>query len=211
MSTKQIVATAGSAVIVVVLITLAAFFGTSDRPPNQSDSESLQANAQAPEFTLKNYDGESVSLEDFDKPITIINIWASWCPFCTDELPDFAKLRQEYPEQIDVIAINRGEDRQTAKNFTDQRDITDDMTFLLNPSESYYQKIGGFAMPETLFLGDSKNIFKHHRGPLSFAEMKDIIDKQLTAPSESASRGDSYGCSGGQCQTTSSSSTNHGN
>lgn len=211
MSTKQVLATAGSAIIIIILITLAASFSTSDGSSDQTDNSSVQTNAQAPQFSLKNYAGDSVSLSDFDKPVTVINIWASWCPFCTDELPDFAELQQAYPNQVDVIAVNRGEDRQTAKSFTDQRNITDDITFLLDPKESYYQEIGGFAMPETLFLGEDKKIFKHHRGPLSFDEMKAIIEKQLNTSDKSANRGQIQDCSSGQCVTINSTSTNHGN
>lgn len=211
MSAKQILITAGAAAVGITLITLAVSFGTPDKSTSEAEDPNLQTNTQAPEFSLQDYDGNTVSLDDIDKPITVINVWASWCPFCTDELPHFAKLQESFPEQVEVVAINRGENKQTAKSFTDQRNLSEKLTFLLDPSESYYQKIGGFAMPETLFVDANNNIFKHHRGPLSFAEMKEVITKQLTAPSESVSRGESYGCSGSECQTTSSSSTNHGN
>lgn len=211
MSSKQILTTIGTAVTLILVITLAVSFSGTGTTQNQPGSQNAQTAAHAPGFSLKNYSNEIITLDDFDTPITVINLWASWCPFCTDELPDFAELQETYPDQIEVVAINRGEDREAAKSFTDQRGITDDMTFLLDPDESYYKKIGGFAMPETLFLGPNKNIVRHHRGPLSLQDMKDIVDKQLSVPNESVSRGDSYGCSGGQCQTTSSPSTDHGN
>jgi len=63
----------------------------------------------APDFSLEDLDGNMVSLSDFRGQNLVINSWATWCPFCVTELPDFAALQKEFGDQIVVIAINRQE------------------------------------------------------------------------------------------------------
>jgi len=69
-------------------------------------------------LTLKDYKGNNISLKSFAGTPTIINSWAVWCPFCRDELPDFAKLQSEFNGQLDIISIDREESLENAKGFT---------------------------------------------------------------------------------------------
>lgn len=209
MSTKQITILLTAVVIAGGIIF--ASTGLQNSGQNNPITSSNHNAGNAPSFSLPNYDGETVTLAEQTAPLTVVNIWASWCPFCTDELPDFARLQKEYPEKVKVIAINRGESRSQAKSFTDKKGITQDLTFLLDPDESYYQRMGGFAMPETLFVDKNGTILRHHRGPLEFSQMKDIVDKQLQVRQEGTSQGSSLGCEDGQCRANSSSTSKHGN
>lgn len=153
-------------IVLTLIITGAYFIFTSETRPNDL----------APSFSLEDYSGVVVSSSNFDGTIQVINVWSSWCPFCVKELPDFVRLQKEFPD-IAVIAINRGESLETAKDFTDNLGISDRMTFLVDEESSYYKSIGGFSMPETLFVDEDGNIFLHKRGPMTFEEMKEIINQ----------------------------------
>jgi len=102
----------------------------------------------------------------------VINSWAPWCPFCIDELPDFTTLQGEFGDQIIVIAVNRKESLSVSKKFSDELGVTNNMTFLLDPKDSFYQSIGGFSMPETLLVDREGNIRIHKRGPMPLSEMR---------------------------------------
>ncbi len=128
---------------------------------------------------MTDYDGKTVSLEDFNDQILIINSWASWCPFCNKELQDFLIAEQEYQGKIKVIAINRGESLEQAKRFSDQLWVSDRLTLLLDPKDSFYQAIGGFTMPETVFVGSARKILDHKRGPVDLDEIREKIDRLL--------------------------------
>ena len=66
----------------------------------------------------------------------VINAWAAWCPFCKDELPDFAAVQQEFAGDVVFIAIDRAEPLSVAKRYTDELGVTDDMIFLLDPKDT---------------------------------------------------------------------------
>lgn len=127
--------------------------------------------------SLIDYEGNEVFLEDFRGISLVINSWAVWCPFCREELSDFAELQKEFDDQITVIAIDRQESLSKAKGFTDELSITNDMLFLLDPSDSFYKSIGGFSMPETIFVNSSGEIIVHKRGPMELREMREHANK----------------------------------
>lgn len=131
-------------------------------------------------LTLKDYAGNEVNLAQQGKPL-VVNSWASWCPFCRQELPDFATLQKEFPG-IAVIAIDRQESLSTAQQYSDQLGVTGKLTLLLDPSDSFYKAIGGFSMPETIFVDRGGAIVFHKRGPLTIEEMRQKLSDLKLAP-----------------------------
>jgi len=109
----------------------------------------------------------------------VINSWAAWCPFCAKELRDFADIQQEFKDQVVIIAVDRTESLGVAKKFTDKLGVTDRLIFLLDPNDSFYQAIGGFAMPETIFVDSKGNITEHKRGPMNQVEIRQKVQKLL--------------------------------
>jgi len=87
------------------------------------------------------------------------------------------KLQQEFSEEITVIAIDRDESLEKTKSYTDDLGITDDLIFLLDPGDSFYRSLGGFTMPETIFVDGKGNILFHKRGPMTFDDMKSKVQE----------------------------------
>lgn len=134
---------------------------------------------KTPDFALQDYNGKTVKLADFTGKPLVINSWAAWCPFCRQELADFAAVQKEFGDQVVIIAIDRAEPLETAKNFSDELGVTETLVFLLDPADSFYQSIGGFSMPETIFIDKSGNIVDHKRGQMEAAEIRQRIKKIL--------------------------------
>lgn len=66
---------------------------------------------KAPDFTLKNTEGEEVSLSDFSGKIVLIEWFTTWCTKCREAFPEikpyFNKINKEYAEKdVVVMAIN---------------------------------------------------------------------------------------------------------
>ena len=175
--------------VVVALIVGVLFFVVSNKvAPDQAVSEAVpsqvapdqntspdrgQCNFDEPFFgiTVVDYEQNDVQLSDFSGRPLVINSWAVWCPFCKKELADFDALQEEFPQDITVIAIDRQESLKKAKGFTDEIGITEKMLFFLDPTDSFYKSIGGFSMPETIFVNETGTIVVHKRGPMDLEEM----------------------------------------
>lgn len=150
------------------------FFGAQEQSiqTSKNDLENLAA------IELRDFDEQTVSLGAYEGKPLVVNAWAVWCPFCKQELPDFAALQQEFPD-ISVIAIDRAESPSAVHSYIDGLGIADKMTYLLDPDDAFYRAIGGFSMPETVFLDTGGAIVFHKRGPMTLEEMRAAVNQYL--------------------------------
>jgi len=77
----------------------------------KSESPSTQPLAvvgrPAPDFALSRLDGEIVRLSDFKGKVVFLNIWATWCSPCREEMPSMEKLYQEMKGQpFEILAVS---------------------------------------------------------------------------------------------------------
>jgi thiol-disulfide isomerase/thioredoxin len=172
----------GVILLVVAVGLLTGWFGLAGGANQSGDANGQQAPA-APGVTLTSMSGEPVSLADSQGTIRVINFWASWCPFCREELPALATLQQEYSDRVTVLAINRKESRQRAQSYIDKHDLNGKLTFLLDPEDAYYKQVGGFAMPETLFIDEQGRISQHVRGPMTLDELRTQVERMIDSQS----------------------------
>ena len=171
----------------IIIIAGALFFVSSNRtidtdtPPARLSTNTIQSDFdQFAYISLVSYEGNTVSLADFQGKPLVINSWAVWCPFCREELADFAELQKEFGDRITVIAIDRQEPLEKAKGYTDELGITNDIIFLLDSSDSFYKSIGGFSMPETIFVNEDGDIVVHKRGFMDLREMREHTNKIIS-------------------------------
>lgn len=145
--------------------------------PKQTERQTQSE--RAPDFSLQDYNRKTVGLIDFSGQPLVINTWASWCPFCNKELFDLSAIQQELKDQVVIIAINRAEPAASAKKFLEDSEISQTLIYLDDPNDSFYQSIGGFAMPETIFVDKDGFIRDHKRGPMDLDEIRARIQKIL--------------------------------
>lgn len=155
------------AVLVGVIIVI-FFLRRRDRP----DNSALLPTRTVPDIALQYPQGGEVRLSDFRGKFLLVNTWASWCPFCLKELPDFISLKKEYGDDFMILAVNRGEKSEIVKKYTEDLKLGNTLTVLLDPNDALYKEIGGFSMPETIFVDTEGMIREHKRGPMTLEEMR---------------------------------------
>lgn len=130
----------------------------------------------APTFTLENLDGEVVSLEDYRGKNIIVNFWASWCPPCKEEMPDFQKYYTENKDNdFAILAINAGESKAIATKFMEENGYN--FPVLLDTATEVGNNYMVSGIP-TSFIIDKEGIIRNIKvGPLSYPEMKQIFEE----------------------------------
>lgn len=163
-------------VVPVAIVLVAGVWFSLQKSNVVSEREGIESPAvsgeQVPDISLTDYEGKTIRLADFSGKPLVINTWAVWCPFCVKELADFATVQKEFGDRVAIVAIDRAESRDVAKEFTDGLGISNDLVFLLDSSDSFYQAVGGFSMPETLFVKPDGTIHFHKRGPMTVQEIR---------------------------------------
>jgi thiol-disulfide isomerase/thioredoxin len=61
-----------------------------------------------PEVTFEDADGQQVSLADFRGQVVVLNLWATWCAPCRDEMPSLDRLQAEHGagDDLEVVALS---------------------------------------------------------------------------------------------------------
>jgi peroxiredoxin len=93
----------------------------------QSDFSTVpvQVDFPAPELTLTDIQGEQHSLADYRGQVVLVNLWATWCPPCKEEMPALQALYNKYVEDgFVIIAINDGDPTPDVLQFVKDYQLT---------------------------------------------------------------------------------------
>ena len=129
------------------------------------DSQALIGQS-APDFALTTVDGQTMSLSDHTGQIVLINFWATWCPSCVTEMPDYEQVYQQYQPEFVVLGVNLQESSSQVQQYADGLGLT--FPVLLDGDGSVtthqYQITG---MPGSILIDRQGRIFYRHIGPMS--------------------------------------------
>jgi len=69
-----------------------------------------QVNFAAPELTLTDSKGVTHSLADYHGQVVLVNLWATWCPPCKEEMPTLQTFYNKHVDQgFTIVAVNDGD------------------------------------------------------------------------------------------------------
>lgn len=120
---------------------LAGFVPTPGRPP-------------APDISFSDAAGNSLSLADFRGRVVLLNLWATWCIPCVEEMPALDRLAASQPvEDFAVVAVSmdRG-GMNVVEPFLAQHGITT-IKPLLDPGGRAIAAIGARGLPTSILIG----------------------------------------------------------
>jgi cytochrome c biogenesis protein CcmG/thiol:disulfide interchange protein DsbE len=109
-----------------VLIAASAYF-IFQGVPVQTDSLTIpvKVNYSAPELTLLDTQGSPRSLSDYRGQVVLVNLWATWCPPCKEEMPALQSFYNKYRDQgFVIVAINDGDPKADVLQFVDDYKLT---------------------------------------------------------------------------------------
>lgn len=115
-------------VLLGALVSLAGCANAADSAQTGQAEGGTQVQ-QATDVTLKTLDGQTKKLSDLRGSPVIMSFWASWCPYCIEEMPDLRQIKEDYPN-VEVLLVNCGEDAQTVQSYAD--DLGGNMTWVLD-------------------------------------------------------------------------------
>lgn len=129
----------------------------------------------APNFTLDNLNGESVSLEDYRGKIVFINFWATWCPPCRKEMPDLNKLYLDNKEKdFVVLAVDVGETKSQVAKFIEEGGYQ--FPVVLDRNSDVATRYFVTGIPKTVVV-DEEGIIRFVKiGMMVYPEMNQILE-----------------------------------
>jgi peroxiredoxin len=141
----------------------------------------------APEFSLKDANGQTVHLADYRGKVVLLDFWATWCGPCKIEIPWFMEFETQFKDQgFAVLGVSMDEDGWAAiKPYV--RDRKMNYRVLLGDDKVSTSYGGLDALPTTLLIDREGNIASVHEGvSMGKEEFKNAIVQLLGSPSVSA-------------------------
>lgn len=133
---------------------------------------------RAEDFNLKDIDGNDVRLSDYSGKVILLNFFATWCPPCRGEMPDFNQVFKDYGRNVVVVAVCVGnEGVPELKAFAEKNKLEFPILVDDGTAAGIYGPIR--AIPVTIVIDRYFNVVKKYIGAVSKKTMVKDIEELL--------------------------------
>jgi thiol-disulfide isomerase/thioredoxin len=148
---------------VAAFVLLASTLGAAAQPAEPDKiklGEFIPAAAPqpAPEISFADSAGNAATLADFKGKFLVLNLWATWCVPCLEEMPSLQRLQAKLGPALTVIAVSedRGGDKVVAPFVATHQ--LDKLRIYLDPSSAVSHAFAVRGLPTTLVVDTDGNV-----------------------------------------------------
>jgi thiol-disulfide isomerase/thioredoxin len=129
-----------------------------------------------PEFSLSDLSGKQRNINEWQGKVLVINFWATWCPPCMKEMPEFEAMQKEFGSkglQFIGIAID---DAEPVKEFITNKNITYPILLGEDQGTKIAHDLGNIVntVPFTVIVDKNGRVIKTHMGELERDKLLEI-------------------------------------
>jgi len=165
------------AVVAIAAAAAGLYFGTwrtQSKLPfvRASDAKSL------PELTFEDANGKPHTLADFRGKFVLLNIWATWCAPCREEMPAFAQLQRRWAARgVQFVGVSSEEAAKVAR-FGRELGINYPL-WVGEAAPELSRRLGntGGVLPHSVVLDGSGKVLEQRVGPYRDWELDAILGK----------------------------------
>lgn len=172
-------------IFVVLIGTIVLFYFYSSiskrEGPGPGGAPMARIGERAPDFMLPALGGNTVKLSDYRGQVVFLNIWASWCPPCREEMPAmealYKRLKDRPFKMLAVSIDQKGE--EFVGSFLARQGLT--FPVLLDPEGKTYKLYGLTGVPETFILDKNGIVIRKILGPQDWtnAQWLEYFDRTI--------------------------------
>jgi AhpC/TSA family. len=167
-------------IVLVLILGISIYFlnnyVVSSQTKNQS-ADNVIKNAQvgiekgdlAPDFTLKDVNGKTVTLSKLRGKKVILNFWATTCPYCKIEMPELNKFYENNKNDVVLLAIDIGEDKSVVENYLEGKGYSFDV--LLDSDAKVAMDYKVQFIPMSFFIDEKGIIRSISNGAMTYDEV----------------------------------------
>lgn len=167
----------------LMILAVVGFYTFTDQADGQGENNEftfppITVNQPAPDLTLQDLDGNQVSLSDYRGEVILLNNWATWCPPCKEEMPEFNQYYNSYKDQgFQVIAVEAGDPEQQVRAFVEETGI--DFIILLDPENLSLKTYQNQSLPNSFVIDREGNLRLAWTGAINLATLEQYVTPLL--------------------------------
>ena len=147
------------------------FATDTDLSPDASDGTDLS------DLTFDLFDGNTGTLADYEGTPLVVNFFASWCPPCVREMPEFQEVFERLGGRVAFLGLSQDQSPQDALALVETTGVTYDVGWDLDLE--VYRATGSIAMPTTAFVSPSGELLDTFAGALDAESLSELIEDAL--------------------------------
>jgi peroxiredoxin len=139
-------------IVVTLLVCVVVPAAAAVDPAKELDLIKPNRQQQAKDFRVTSLDGSGLRLADLKGKVVFLNLWATWCPPCKEEMPAMERLWRRYKDEgLVVIALSMDSGgAKTVKPYIEQSKYTYPVG--LDPKMEVAQLYGARSVPSTFII-----------------------------------------------------------
>lgn len=123
----------------------------------------VNAGEVAPGFSLKDVNGNEVTLNSLKGKVVFLTFWATWCPSCKEELPDLNTLQRKYSAKgFTVLSICIESSDSIVANYLKKHPVL--FPVLVDKEGSVAESFRFSGLPTSYLIGNDGFIRHKHAG-----------------------------------------------
>lgn len=138
----------------------------------------------APTYTAQQLDGTPVALADLSGDVVLLNVWATWCKPCREEIPALDSLHREFGARgLRVTGVSIDVISDTAEIAGFARQLGASYTLWLDPDDKVSSMFRAIGVPSTYLIDRNGVLRWRHMGPVRASDtaLRALLDSVLTA------------------------------
>lgn len=134
-----------------------------------------------PSFTMKNLENQNMHISDFRGKVVVINLFASWCPPCIEEMPilDQRLAKRHGHEDLVILAVGYGHVSLEMEYFEEDHDY--DFEYIPDFDKDIFTLFADRTIPRNIVLDRSGQIIFQSVGyfPDELERMISVVDQEI--------------------------------
>lgn len=131
-------------------------------------SRGVQVGSPAPAYGAVTLEGDSVHLADLRDRVVLLNVWATWCLPCREEIPALQEIHEQYGArglEVVGVSIDSRNERDNLRGFADGFNVT--YTLWHDPDDGVRNQFRIIGVPSTYLIDRQGVIVWFHMGPVT--------------------------------------------
>lgn len=178
---KKIISSLGYLAMMLSLGFVIYYYVLNPSSPLKNINSDFSGLSTKPLFAAKfpNENGVIQDLSQYKGKIIVLNFWATWCPPCRDEMPEFSKLYQQYQHQNVVVLGAAADELAAVRHYLSASPVSYPIIVGDMEAMSLSSHLGNVqgALPFTVFINTDGIVAHVHLGRISYAQLEKELNR----------------------------------